>query len=71
METNPSFVLEAIQHVTFRDIPVPEIEDPYDVIVQIKQTGICGYVHADPPLETALTKGIRAVQMSTTGKEGG
>ncbi|CAG8025140.1 unnamed protein product [Penicillium salamii] len=41
-ETNPSFVLEAIQHVAFRDIPVPEIQDPYDVIVQIKQTGICG-----------------------------
>ena len=41
---NRSFVLEAIQHVTVRDIPVPEIEDPYDVIVQIKQTGICGYV---------------------------
>ncbi|CAG8161090.1 unnamed protein product [Penicillium salamii] len=41
-ETNPSFVLEAIQYVAFRDIPVPEIQDPYDVIVQIKQTGICG-----------------------------
>jgi D-xylulose reductase len=40
---NRSFVLEAVQHVTIRDIPVPEIEDPYDVIVQIKQTGICGY----------------------------
>jgi D-xylulose reductase len=43
-EGNRSFVLEAIQHVTIRDIPIPEIEDPYDVIVQIKQTGICGYL---------------------------
>ena len=42
--TNPSFVLEAVKKVTLRDIPVPEITDPYDVIVNINQNGICGYV---------------------------
>ncbi|PWY94524.1 GroES-like protein [Aspergillus sclerotioniger CBS 115572] len=39
---NPSFVLEAVQKVSMRNIPVPEITDPYDVIVNIKHTGICG-----------------------------
>lgn len=39
---NPSFVLEAVKKVSLRDIPRPEITDPYDVIVNIAQTGICG-----------------------------
>ncbi|KIW24537.1 chlorophyll synthesis pathway protein BchC [Cladophialophora immunda] len=40
--SNPSFVLKAIQQVAIEDIPIPEITDPYDVIVHIGQTGICG-----------------------------
>ncbi|KAL4953258.1 hypothetical protein BDW69DRAFT_200269 [Aspergillus filifer] len=41
-ETNPSFVLRAIKDVTFEDRPIPKLQDPYDVRVQIAQTGICG-----------------------------
>lgn len=40
---NPSFVLRKVKDVALEDIPKPEISDPYDVIVQIGQTGICGY----------------------------
>ena len=39
---NPSFVLRKIGEVAFEDRPMPEIQDPYDVIVNIKYTGICG-----------------------------
>ncbi|KAK4944493.1 hypothetical protein LTR10_016167 [Elasticomyces elasticus] len=41
-EQNPSFVLRAIKDVKLQDIPKPTITDPYDVIVHIGQTGICG-----------------------------
>ncbi|KAL4959800.1 uncharacterized protein BDV14DRAFT_212128 [Aspergillus stella-maris] len=41
-ETNPSFVLRAIKDVSFEDRPIPNLSDPYDVRVQIAQTGICG-----------------------------
>ncbi|KFY78332.1 hypothetical protein V499_02487 [Pseudogymnoascus sp. VKM F-103] len=40
---NPSFVLQKIQHVVFENRPVPTISpESSDVIIQIKQTGICG-----------------------------
>ncbi|KAF2100315.1 putative xylitol dehydrogenase [Rhizodiscina lignyota] len=41
---NPSFILESKGKVKFEDRPVPEIkdQDPHDVIVEVKFTGICG-----------------------------
>ncbi|OJJ08721.1 hypothetical protein ASPVEDRAFT_47900 [Aspergillus versicolor CBS 583.65] len=39
---NPSFILEGIHQVKFEDRPVPELKSPYDVIVNVKFTGICG-----------------------------
>ncbi|CAG5137578.1 uncharacterized protein ALTATR162_LOCUS157 [Alternaria atra] len=39
---NPSFVLKAIDELTFEDRPVPEIEDPHSVLLQVNYTGICG-----------------------------
>lgn len=39
---NPSFVLRAIKDVVLQSIPKPTITDPYDVIIQITHTGICG-----------------------------
>jgi D-xylulose reductase len=41
-ERNPSFVLRAVKDVKLEDISKPTITDPYDVIVHIGQTGICG-----------------------------
>ncbi|KAE8379823.1 chaperonin 10-like protein [Aspergillus bertholletiae] len=41
-DSNPSFVLKAVKEVAFEDRPVPPIQDPWDVRVQIAQTGICG-----------------------------
>lgn len=39
---NPSFVLRAIKDVALEDIPKPTITNPYDVIIHVGQTGICG-----------------------------
>ncbi|KAK1221870.1 hypothetical protein PQX77_015309 [Marasmius sp. AFHP31] len=40
---NPSFVLHAVENVSFEDRPVPELTSEHDdVIVEIKKTGICG-----------------------------
>ena len=39
---NPSFVLRAIKDVALEPIATPQITDPYDVIVHVGQTGICG-----------------------------
>ncbi|KAK2765120.1 hypothetical protein FQN54_008819 [Arachnomyces sp. PD_36] len=39
---NPSFVLRAVKDVVFEDRPVPTLTDPWDVRVQVGQTGICG-----------------------------
>jgi D-xylulose reductase len=39
---NLSFVLEKQHNVRFEDRPIPVINDPYDVKVNIKYTGICG-----------------------------
>lgn len=41
-ESNPSFVLRAVKDVALEDIPKPAIQDPYDVIIKVGQTGICG-----------------------------
>ncbi|KAJ6088696.1 hypothetical protein N7486_009957 [Penicillium sp. IBT 16267x] len=41
-ETNRSFVLRAVKDVVLEDRPVPELKDPWDVRVQVAQTGICG-----------------------------
>ncbi|KAK5321654.1 hypothetical protein LTR70_004044 [Exophiala xenobiotica] len=41
-DANPSFILRAVKDVHFGDIPKPQIDGPYDVIVQVGQTGICG-----------------------------
>lgn len=41
-DRNPSFVLRAVKDVQFADIQKPTITDPYDVIVHIGETGICG-----------------------------
>lgn len=39
---NPSFLLRAVKDVAHTSIATPSITDPYDVIVHINQTGICG-----------------------------
>ncbi|KAI9682351.1 MAG: hypothetical protein M1817_000405 [Caeruleum heppii] len=41
-QQNPSFVLEKANHVKYEDRPVPELKSDSDVLVNIKQTGICG-----------------------------
>lgn len=41
-EKNPSFVLRAVKNVVFEDRPIPSLKDPWDVRVQVAQTGICG-----------------------------
>lgn len=41
-KANPSFVLNSPLKVTYEDRPVPRIEDPNDVVVEVKYTGICG-----------------------------
>ncbi|PVF96298.1 putative xylitol dehydrogenase [Serendipita vermifera] len=38
---NKSFVLRGVEDVVFEERPVPEI-GPYDVLVEVKKTGICG-----------------------------
>ncbi|EFW14017.1 xylitol dehydrogenase [Coccidioides posadasii str. Silveira] len=39
---NPSFVLEAVKKVKFEDRPVPTIQHPHDVMINVKYTGVCG-----------------------------
>ncbi|GAB7353252.1 hypothetical protein MBLNU459_g3762t1 [Dothideomycetes sp. NU459] len=39
---NLSFVLNKPYDVKFEDRPVPKIESPHDVLVNVKYTGICG-----------------------------
>ncbi|OQE18358.1 hypothetical protein PENSTE_c018G03195 [Penicillium steckii] len=41
-ERNPSFVLRAVKDVVLEDRDIPTLKDPWDVRVQIAQTGICG-----------------------------
>jgi len=39
---NPSCMLCGAGQARFGERPVPEIEDPHDVIVRIAYTGVCG-----------------------------
>ncbi|RAO66684.1 uncharacterized protein BHQ10_002696 [Talaromyces amestolkiae] len=39
---NISFVLRGINDVAFENRPMPKIDDPYDVLLQVEMTGICG-----------------------------
>lgn len=39
---NRSFVLRAVKDVAIEDRAAPKLKDPWDVIVQVAQTGICG-----------------------------
>ena len=39
---NLSFVLKAEKEVGFEERPIPSIKSPYDVLVQVNFTGICG-----------------------------
>jgi D-arabinose 1-dehydrogenase-like Zn-dependent alcohol dehydrogenase len=41
-EMNRSFVLRAVKDVAIEDRVAPKLKDPWDVIVQVVQTGICG-----------------------------
>ncbi|KAF5661826.1 putative xylitol dehydrogenase [Fusarium heterosporum] len=41
-ETNPSCLLYGPGDARFEDQPVPEIEDPNDVIIKVAYTGVCG-----------------------------
>lgn len=42
MMANPSFVMKAIKQVNIEDRPIPKLNDPYDVLVHVSHTGICG-----------------------------
>ncbi|OJD17282.1 D-xylulose reductase A [Emergomyces pasteurianus Ep9510] len=39
---NLSFVLEGVKKVSYQDRPIPTIQDPHDVQVHVKFTGVCG-----------------------------
>lgn len=40
--TNPSCLLYGPFDARYEDRPIPKIEDPYDVIVRVAYTGVCG-----------------------------
>lgn len=42
MSSNLSLVLNKIDDISFEDLPSPEIEQPNEVLVEVKKTGICG-----------------------------
>ncbi|KZF21989.1 putative D-xylulose reductase A [Xylona heveae TC161] len=39
---NLSFILEKAGQVKYEDRPIPKLSSPYDVLVNVKRTGICG-----------------------------
>lgn len=39
---NPSLVLNKIDDILFEELEAPTVEEPHDVIVEVKKTGICG-----------------------------
>lgn len=41
-QANFSFVLEGIKKVKIEDRPLPAIQNPHDVMINVKYTGICG-----------------------------
>ncbi|PGH10169.1 chlorophyll synthesis pathway protein BchC [Helicocarpus griseus UAMH5409] len=42
LHQNLSFVLEGVKKVSYQDRPIPSIQDPHDVQVHVKFTGVCG-----------------------------
>lgn len=40
--SNPSLVLNKIDDISFESYPSPTIEQPHEVLVEVKKTGICG-----------------------------
>ena len=42
IDRNRALVLKTVKSLVFEDLPRPQIIDPYDVILNIRQTGICG-----------------------------
>ncbi|KAJ8076288.1 hypothetical protein PM082_000707 [Marasmius tenuissimus] len=42
MSNNPSFVLQSVENVAYEDRPIPSLSSEYDVIIEVKKTGICG-----------------------------
>lgn len=42
MVANPSLVLNKVKDLEFQEHTAPEITDDYDVLVEVKKTGICG-----------------------------
>jgi D-xylulose reductase len=46
---NLSFVLEKVQTLKFENRPTPQLQDPHDVLVRVKFTGICGSDVSDCP----------------------
>lgn len=39
---NLSFVLSGVHQVSFEDRPIPKLKSPYDVLINVQFTGICG-----------------------------
>lgn len=39
---NNSFVLSGVKNIVYEDRPIPELKEPYDVLLQVNFTGICG-----------------------------
>ena len=42
IDTNRAIILKTVKNLAFENLPHPQIVDPYDVILNISQTGICG-----------------------------
>lgn len=42
MSQNKCFVLKGVNEVVFEERPIPEINHPYSVLLQVNYTGICG-----------------------------
>ena len=42
IDRNRALLLKTVKSLVFEDLPRPQIIDPYDVILNIRQTGICG-----------------------------
>lgn len=39
---NQSFILTGVKEIVYEDRPIPELKDPYGVLLQVNFTGICG-----------------------------
>lgn len=49
---NPSYFLYGPENAKIQDHPVPQIDDPHDVLIRIAFTGVCGsdvsFIHPRP-----------------------